>query len=257
MVAKKAWIPAKGTYSVGASHDPFNPTDGDLSFGSLSPNEIDFEKSDEKSHAVQSEELLEDNTDLEEFLNVAALANLANVHQSHNGEWNARGDPTEIAIQVFAARFNWNRTRWTSGKSPVWEQLAEFPFDSDVKKMSVIFEDSRSGDCHVFTKGAVERVIASCTSVRVEEGEDPVEVTENFRQEVLENMEALTALGLRVLALASRTFHGSASASTGLDRTEVEEGLTFQGLIGLYDPPRPESAASVRQCHEAGISVHM
>ncbi len=42
-----------------------------------------------------------------------------------------------------------------------------------------------------------------------------------------------------------------------MNRESVGEGLTFRGLIGLYDSPRPESAAAVRESHEAGISVHM
>lgn len=125
------------------------------------------------------------------------------------------------------------------------------------EKTSVIFEDTRSGDRHIFTKGAVERIITSCTSVRLREGEDLVEVTEEFRQEVLDNMEALTALGLRVFALASRTFDGSVGEWSELDRSEIMKGLTFRGLVGLYDPSRPESADSVRQCHEAGIAVHV
>ena len=42
-----------------------------------------------------------------------------------------------------------------------------------------------------------------------------------------------------------------------VNRASVECDLVFRGLIGLYDPPRPESAPAVRQCHEAGIEVHM
>lgn len=82
-------------------------------------------------------------------------------------------------------------------------------------------------------------------------------MTETFREQILENMEGLAKLGLRVLALASREWRGEYKEGEEIDRKGIEDELVFRGLIGLYDPPRPESAPSVRKCHEAGIAVHM
>ncbi|ORY15986.1 sodium P-type ATPase-like protein [Clohesyomyces aquaticus] len=255
MVAKKAWIPAKGTYSVGSTNEPFNPTIGGLNFVAKPPRDIDFNAVDDDK-SLPHEELLDDNKHLLHYLKVASLANLAHLHESE-GHWNARGDPTEIAIQVFATRFNWNRLQYTQGENPHWVQLAEFPFDSDVKKMSVIFEEVATKERHVFTKGAVERVIYSCTKIFNGEGETPIDMTDAIRDDILENMESLAALGLRVLALASKTFDGKVTKGEDISRDGVEENLIFRGLVGLYDPPRPESQRSVRQCQKAGISVHM
>ncbi|KAF2676819.1 sodium P-type ATPase-like protein [Lentithecium fluviatile CBS 122367] len=256
MVAKRAWIPAKGTYSVGVTDSPFNPTLGSLAFTAKPPSQIDFDQEEKTS---TYEELLEKNKHLLEYVKVASLANLAHVHQSHGeeGVWNARGDPTEIAIQVFASRFNWNRLDYTQGDSPQWKQLAEFPFDSDVKKMSVIFEEVATSNKFVFTKGAVERVIYSCTSIFMDEDDEPTEMTDTIRDDILKNMESLAALGLRVLALASKSWDGTVVKGEDISRDGVEVGLAFRGLVGLYDPPRPETAGSVRQCQKAGISVHM
>ena len=254
MVAKRAWIPAKGTYSVGVTDEPHNPTVGSLSFTPKEPRHIDPDQ-DEKTQTY--EELIGDNPHLIEYLKVASLANLANVHQTE-GQWNARGDPTEIAIQVFASRFDWNRLQFTQGDSPKWKQLAEFPFDSDVKKMSVIFEEVASSRRHVFTKGAVERVIYSCDTFYNAESEDVVDMDDDYREEILANMEALASYGLRVLALASKDYDGPLpSKGEELERKTIEEKLVFRGLVGLYDPPRPETAGSVRQCQKAGIEVHM
>lgn len=259
MVARKAWIPAKGTYSIGASNEPFNPTIGDLHFNAQPPREVDHNAIGQDA-SISYADSLQDNTHLEEYLRVATLANLAIVHKQHDEEhnqWTARGDPTEIAIQVLASRFDWNRTKFTSGDTPAWKQLAEFPFDSDVKKMSVIFEETETGEKQVFTKGAVERIITSCTSIFMESSQ-PTEMTEVIQEHILENMEALASLGLRVLALASKPYTGQVpEAGKEIDRTTIESDLTFRGLVGIYDPPRPETADSVRQCHEAGIAVHM
>lgn len=255
MVVRKAWIPAKGTYSVGNSNEPFNPTVGDLSHDPLAPKDIDFQKSKKERPAVSLQDLLQDNQHLQDYLIIASLANLADVHKTSD-KWHARGDPTEIAIQVFASRFDWNRLKFVSGDAPQWKEVAEFPFDSDVKKMSTVFENVHSHELHVFTKGAVERVIGSCNTVYLTD-DQPTEMTDDIRSDILANMEALAALGLRVLALAGKPFAGCINPKEELDRNEFENDLAFKGLIGLYDPPRPESAKSVRQCHEAGISVHM
>ncbi|KAM5494220.1 P-type ATPase [Microsporum canis] len=260
MVAKKAWIPSIGTYSVGTSNEPFNPEVGEISLDALPPAKMDGEKTSEPVHP---DELLEGKAHLEEFLNVAAMANLAHVYRSESqgNEWHARGEPTEIAIQVFASRFNWNRDRWVKGEGAIWHQRAEFPFDSDVKKMSVIFRKLTESEDRemVFTKGAVERIVDACTTVVMDAGEGAVPMTDAVRDEILENMEALARLGLRVLALASRPYTPAAHAAEGVDirREDVERELQFRGLIGLYDPPRPETAGAIEECYKAGISVHM
>lgn len=264
MVAKRAWLPSKGTYSVGSSSDPLNPHDGDLSLLPDPPVNLD---PDAQGETTSADELLKDNMVLEDFLNVASMANLAHVHQSEeNQEWNARGEPTDIAIQVFAARFDWNRDRWTKGDQPVWQQKAEYPFDSSVKKMSVVFarggdpEKDREGREMIFTKGAVERVLEACTHVTWTDGSEPVPLDDDIQNEILQNMEALAKEGLRVLAFACRENKPGTigeGESERPPREEVENDLVFCGLMGLYDPPRTETAGAIKECYQAGISVHM
>ena len=67
-------------------------------------------------------------------------------------------------------------------------------------------------------------------------------------------MEGLASQGLRVLALASLNYN---DPTTQEDREVVEKDLTFRGLIGLLDPPGPESKSAMKNCHRAGIGVHM
>ncbi|KAL3246588.1 hypothetical protein ABHI18_012672 [Aspergillus niger] len=262
MVVKKAWIPSRGTYSVGTSNEPFNPTAGGVTFSPVAP--LRFEEADGERPAGNIEELVSDNRQLQDFLDVAAMANLAHVFKSEDGEWHARGEPTEIAIQVFASRFNWNRDRWTKGEGALWHQKAEFPFDSTVKKMSVVFSKKSTGDkdnhTMIFTKGAVERIVESCTTVIWDQGSvTPVTMTDDHRDMIFQNMEELAKLGLRVLALGHRpcTDQAQLLESPELARDSIEKDLCFLGLIGLYDPPRPETAGSIQACYRAGIVVHM
>lgn len=277
MVAKRAYIPAYGTFTVDDIRDPNNPTDGNITFSSLSPVEADTRMHDD--NGTESTKVSDVTTHtkvpaFESFLRVASLCNLATVHQGPNGQWAARGDPTEVGIQVFSSRFRFSReaqlvpttaqTAEASSSEAVtastdlekqWVQLAEFPFDSDVKRMSVVFRRLSGGSDVVFMKGAVERILNACTTFRSKEGD--VVITEQHKTDILANMEILAGEGLRVLALALRDWTEAVEEWRGYPRENVEKDMTFLGLIGLYDPPRPESFASVKKCHQAGITVHM
>ncbi|KAK3953818.1 hypothetical protein QBC32DRAFT_386466 [Pseudoneurospora amorphoporcata] len=270
MVARGAWIPGMGTYTVELGDEPVNPTKGEIRFANRMPSQMDFKSTTSTGTVTPPTELMASSTTrLQDFLSVCSLANLATVFSKESDEnpgttqWLARGDPTEIAIQVFASRFDFNRLRLVSGSSPEWQEVAEFPFDSDVKRMSVIMKHTSTNEHWAFTKGAVERVIGACVNYYDSDSDsaEPKPVTDDFRAEILKNMESFASLGLRVLALASRRLP-SEPEDGGVwgeetPRPQVESCLTFRGLIGLYDPPRPSSASAVHQCHEAGIAVHM
>lgn len=256
MIARGAWIPGVGTYTIEDSTAPQDPTVGQIRFASDEPRRMDFRAGGAACGKIVNGDLNEHNHGrLKQFLNAASLANLAAVKQNNNGKWEAHGDPTEIAIQVFATRFGMNRSNLVKGESSPWEDLVEFPFDSDVKRMSVIMKHT-SGN-HVFTKGAVERVIQSCLAYMSSDTQEIEPIDEDLRSEIFQNMEALAGLGLRVLALASKRYLADVDKGAEVDRASVESELVFCGLIGLYDPPRQESALAVQQCHEAGIEVHM
>ncbi|SCV73434.1 BQ2448_7360 [Microbotryum intermedium] len=264
MVCKAAWVPSRGTILIGDSNEAFNPTLSDLSFTSDSPTESakkENARGNDASPPKQPEKdfakdlLSTHGAPLETLLNVASMCNVAKVFQDEEG-WAARGDPTECAIQVLAHRFEWGRERWTTGDDAEWSksaQIQEFPFDSDLKRMSVIYARNSDEKRFVFMKGAVERIFDACKTIELEDG--PVTLDETMKEIVLANVEALAEQGLRVLALAQKPW-----AYTGAEeptREDVEVDMTLQGLVGLYDPPRNETQGAVRSCHHAGIQVHM
>lgn len=255
MITKKAYIPSLGTFSVEDANEPFNPTGGYVTLANTSSENVSGKSAKEpfNTESAGSE------SNLASFLDVAALANISTVWQGKDdGAWHARGDPTEIAINVFAARFGWSRTKLIGSDNAAWKTLLEFPFDSDVKKMSVVLENTETEQLQVLTKGAVERVLQSCSNFHATTGSDDLtEMTDAHRDRILETMEEFASFGLRVLALASRVAPSHLNYEKELDRNQLECELTFRGLIGLYDPPRAESAASVKECRQAGIEVHM
>jgi potassium/sodium efflux P-type ATPase len=265
MVVRQAWLPGVGTYVVEAGNEVYNPTSGSVRFSKTPP--CDLETSDALH---ETEDRVSIRPGLEQYLNVASLANLATLEQAAStsekaAEWVARGAPTEVAIEVFAGRFGWSRPHLTQGPEATWNIVAEFAFDSDIKRMSVIAKHLPTSAHRVFTKGAVERVLSICSTMATPEAESKgIQLDESTRTEILENMEAMASHGLRVLAFASKTYEGilpdpdiEDEDGDGVPRGEAESDLILHGLIGIYDPPRPESKPSVLAFQKAGITVHM
>ena len=281
MITRKAWLPGIGLYSVNNAEEAADPTKGHVSLGpapDFSKEEKDNEKkafdrdapavswdisTEKKAMTGKEEKMTPTSTDsteapdltteLQEFLQSTALCNLATVrHDKEKNEWQAIGDPTEIALQVFAHRFQLGKK--TLVEEHGWTQLGEYPFDSSIKRMSVIYRKGEKGDAYIFCKGAVERIIDLCTSIGT--GSDQRTVTAEVKEEVLEQMNRLAQQGLRVMAIAQRrcnTYDGQIE----IPREDIEKDLTLLGLAGLYDPPRLETKDAVRECATAGIKVHM
>ena len=146
------------------------------------------------------------------------------------------GDPTEIALCEAAASLGCGK-ELALARLP---RLAEVPFDSERQRMTTVHAGPDGGDPVVFVKGAPEVVLELC---RMEP---------DARRAAAEAAERMAFAGRRVLALATRR-HPDAEA-----RPEALEGeLSFLGLVGLEDPPRPEAAQSVRECRGAGITPVM
>jgi calcium-translocating P-type ATPase len=151
------------------------------------------------------------------------------------------GDPTEVAL-LEAARLRGVDFEALRRQSP---RHAEFPFDSERKRMATVH--ARDEGWLACVKGAPEAVLERCAWRLTAQGPGPFAA-----EEALGQAERLAARGLRVLAFAERR----------LDRLpasieEAERDLTFLGLVGLMDPPREEAADAVAECLAAGIKPVM
>ncbi|KAI8955306.1 hypothetical protein F4801DRAFT_323548 [Xylaria longipes] len=155
-------------------------------------------------------------------------------------DWTAVGEPTEIALQVFAMRFDVSKATISQANNSFL--VTEHPFDSSCKRMTVVYAKP-SGEVDVYTKGALEAIMPL------------LDASNDVKSEFTAKAESLAAEGLRVLCIAHKTVPRSDALKT--DRAAAESGLTPLGLAGLYDPPRLETAGAVQKCKIAGISVHM
>ncbi|RVX69253.1 hypothetical protein B0A52_07229 [Exophiala mesophila] len=286
MVARKAWIPGVGIYSVENSNNASDPTEGTITFG-LAPKsrkEVDAErlarqealdqkrsvanvafdvpkeKFEKDNHSSEPQETVvkqnpEVTPELQAFLESAALCNLATVRKvTEEGQekWKTAGDPTEIALQIFAHRFNFGKSVL---KEQGWLQTMEYPFDSSIKRMSVVYKKPEEEQSLIFTKGAVERILDLCTTAGV--ADKVQEITPDFKEHILEQMTFLAEQGLRVLAIARKFTDVAIHEHKEVRRAEVEKDLCLLGLAGLYDPPRLETKGAVQACTTAGITVSM
>ena len=144
------------------------------------------------------------------------------------------GDPTETAI-VLAAHKN-GLTKDDLNKN--YPRLAELPFDSDRKLMSTVNEID--GKKIVIVKGAVDMMESRC-------------ISGDFKK-AKEINDAMSSSALRVLAVAYKEIDKVPEKITS---EELENELTFMGLVGMIDPPRPEAKVAVATCREAGIKPIM
>ena len=161
-----------------------------------------------------------------------------------NEEWRVLGDTTEGAILVAAAKAGIDLAAKTA-RAP---RVGVFPFDPGRKLMTTIHQ---VGDGYeAYMKGSPQAVLERCTQACWQGQAVPLEA--RLRREITDANDAMAGQALRVLAIASKTVGSSRVA-----QDEAEHGLTFLGLVGMSDPPRPEVTAAVRACQRAGIRTYM
>ena len=185
------------------------------------------------------------NTALEETLRCGLLCNDARLIEGDPGDWMVEGDPTEAALVVAARKAELH----LDGEQAHRPRLDAVPFESEHQYMATL-HDGRSGSRVVYLKGSVERVLERCDEELASDGERRPLDPESVRRAA----DELAVDGLRVLAFARRTV---GPGTEDIDHPDVGEGLTFLGLQGMIDPPRPEAIDAVAACHRAGISVRM
>ncbi|MBH5316770.1 calcium-translocating P-type ATPase, SERCA-type [Paenibacillus sp. GSMTC-2017] len=195
---------------------------------------------------------------LKRLLQVSALCNNAQIAQvevdepkrrkSKEGltEWILKGDPTEGALAVLAAKLG------SSAKSleTLYTRVKEYPFDSERKRMSVLV--SHQGGRLICTKGAPDLLMEHCAYV-LWDGK-VVPFTATLKRKCAEAGELMAQSALRVLGLAYRDLRGTDNYE---NEGDVENNLVFVGLTGMIDPPRREVKEAIATCRRAGIKTVM
>ncbi|MDH4321664.1 MAG: HAD-IC family P-type ATPase, partial [Desulfobulbaceae bacterium] len=134
-----------------------------------------------------------------------------------DGEGGLLGDPTEIALHQKAAAMGLRKEEAAAD----YPLEAMVPFSSERQMMTTLHQ-TPAGDWLSITKGGLEAVAVRCLGLD--------------RAEVEAQHQRMAMAGLRVLAFACRRF---ADKPESFDEQTLETGLTFLGLSGALDPPRP------------------
>ena len=174
------------------------------------------------------------------------------------------GDPTEVSLVVAARKTHADK------KFAHFDRVAEIPFTSERKRMSVITRNATdAGKLTVFAKGAPDVLLSYCDRIYVNGAIRPL--TEGDRQNILDTVERLSREAYRTLGEAFRPLETDSLAQIPGIRTNsageisdiseqaeaIEAHLVWCGMVGIIDPPRTEVRDAVAEAHRAGIRTVM
>lgn len=167
----------------------------------------------------------------QQLLVIGALCNDSKL-TVNGSEFQVTGDPTEIAFVSKAYEENLDKNELEANMP----RVAEIPFDSERKLMSTIHKTEQG--YRVMVKGAPDVLLKRC---RVDEAE---------AQKIAAKNADMASNALRVLGVAYKDI---TEVPEELTSEDIENHLTFVGLVGMIDPPRQEVKEAVAQCYDAGI----
>jgi Ca2+-transporting ATPase len=202
---------------------------------------------------------------LAELLATITLANTASLER-RDGTWRVVGDPTEGALLTLSAKGGLPK----ESVAPSHKVVREIPFDSDRKRMTVVTLDA-TGKEIAHTKGSADVLIPRCDHQLTKDGLDPLDDAK--RAAILAEAERMSRASLRVLAVARRElsydYDGSRRTTPPPPGSEedgpegrpsyenIEQRLTFLGLVGMLDPPRQGVKEAVKACADAHVRAVM
>jgi P-type Ca2+ transporter type 2C len=165
---------------------------------------------------------------------------------SEDKGWRVIGDPTEGCLLVAAQKSGFDLVNELIERPKIYE----LPFESVRKRMSVVHVEGDGQKAYV--KGAPSETIGRCTHVRLDG--QVVPLTDELREQVTAQNDEMSRQALRVLAVCERDLP---QELTEYRPETVETDLTFLGLVGMIDPPRPEVTEAVEHALAAGIRIIM
>jgi magnesium-transporting ATPase (P-type) len=161
----------------------------------------------------------------------------ATIHRDGD-RWHRSGDPSESALLIAGAQAGLDIATMQATRPTYRRRL--YAFDPRRKRMSTLDREP-DGTLVLNVKGAPLELLERC------------DLDAAGRARVEQAFDELATQGLRVLGVARRTVSDGAARVESPD--EAERDLTFLGLAALLDPPRPDVAAAVADCHSAGIRI--
>ncbi|HSX09279.1 MAG TPA: cation-transporting P-type ATPase [Candidatus Saccharimonadales bacterium] len=173
---------------------------------------------------------LKEKNALSKLVAACLLGNTASLIEKGDGkDFEIVGDETDGALLL------WAKEQHTKFETTIEDNdIEEHVFDPDTRTVTTVWKKS------VFVRGAPEVIL------------EKSKLSEKEKETIKKEYELLAKEGLRVIAFGTKQTH-----KNNQSRVQLESDLTFLGVVGLYDPPRPEVAEAVRKAHSAGIQAIM
>ncbi|KAK4058862.1 hypothetical protein OIO90_000308 [Microbotryomycetes sp. JL221] len=222
--------------------------------------------------------------DLSKSTAVTRLAQIGSVcndakiaYNEDTGVYANVGEPTEAALKVLVEKIGSSSTEYNSLLESLsastrvnavndklesqFSKLLTFEFSRDRKSMSVLARDNNNNagsTAVLFVKGAPESVLERCTNI-IDGSNERQTLSSSLRKQLEDQVQNFANNGLRTLALAmidnvdADANHYKTDSSSSY--IKFEQDMTFVGLVGMLDPPRPEVFGAIEKCRTAGIRV--
>ena len=209
--------------------------------GTLTQNKMTVEKIFINKNTFNLSDIKDINDDINKLVYSNMLCNDTKI----GNEGELTGDPTETALVDMAFKLDFDPSIYD--RMP---RVEEIPFDSDRKLMTTVNEIN--GKYIVYTKGGVDELLKRCNSY-LENGEVKEDI-EEYAKTIRQHNENMAKEALRVLSCAYKEIDHKPSKE---EMKEIENNLTFIGMVGMIDPPREEAKKAVKKCKTAGIKTVM
>ncbi|MGE5215806.1 MAG: cation-translocating P-type ATPase [Chloroflexota bacterium] len=174
------------------------------------------------------------------LLQAGVLASDAGLVRDREHGWKIKGDPTEAALVVAAAKAGFDK----SVLDAEFPRVQEIPFTSESKRMTTLHAANER--TVAYAKGAPEVILGGCA--RFESDGGAVSLGGETRDSILRCARQMAGEALRVLAVAYKP---------DAELLNAEREMVFLGLVGMIDPPRPEAKTAIETCARAGIRTMM
>jgi len=199
-----------------------------------------------EGHFEEESKTITPTKQLNELLKIASLCNDSALEKdAQTKKWTVKGDPTEGALIVAAAKAGLSKQELDQQEP----RIAEIPFSSERKRMTTIH--SVNNKKFAYMKGAPEIVLEKCSQILIDGKVQ--KLTQEQRSDLQKVTEVMALQALRNLGFAYKELPQNMET---FDET-IEESFIFVGIMGMIDPPRDEVKEAIAICKQAGIQVVM
>lgn len=202
-----------------------------------------FEPQGEITHN-QKNVNVSDHLSLHECLKAGLLCNDSDLINKNN-QWEAKGDPTEVALLTVAHKADLKQV-----SSESFTRLDVIPFESHLQFMATLHKNTKENV--LYSKGSLEKILEMSQFERIDSKIESL--TQERISELIDIADKMASKGLRVLAFAQKFIP---QETKKIEISDVNTGLIFLGFQAMLDPPRPETFDAIKACQNAGIKIKM